>query len=867
MRWTLLTLLLLGCGDDSSTSPVGDAGRGDGEVSALEDARASSGDLDGGERPRSDAAPRADAVVDLPQPDATPPDALPPDALPPEGDLDDDGVPNGEDNCPAAANHSQADGDDDGVGDACDVCPEIADAAQGDSDGDGVGDACDDDDGDGDGVPDNEDTCPRVADPTQADGDDDGVGDACDNCPSTPNFRQEDADGDGIGDACEIPGDGDGDGVPDAEDVCPNAADPAQLDGDDDGVGDACDNCPSTPNFSQLDSDGDGVGDACPGHIPGDDDGDGVPDAADNCPQRPNSGQLDGDGDGVGDPCDNCPRAANPAQTDTNGDGRGDACQGDAPPDADGDGVPDAADNCPDAFNPGQEDGDGDGQGDACAPGAPPSDIDFDGVPDVGDNCPVFYNPGQEDGDGDGVGDACQGGPDSDFDGIPDAEDNCPFAYNPRQADADRDGQGDACEPESIDGDFDRVPDVEDNCPALYNPEQNDRDGDGIGDACDVPLDGTWVSVEASWQGENTNVNLHLLHPLGRWYNTTWDLYSQNPNPAWGLPGLIIDAAQPGVTELITASLTGGVYLIAAEFALLQPEPDNDAEVTVVIGCGGQRVTLGPLTLTHPYATGLSDLWQVARLTLPECLLEPIGDGADVAETLCGFGACAVCNGCEAGICAGVDCPHSDCDLRQGVCLDPCEGISCVAPEVCDPGLRACVRTNLGPCEPCEGDAQCAAEGADRCSLFPDGGRFCSSGCRRDEDCPQGALCYTDEVARARFCAPQTLTCVDRCGGVSCPADQACDPLTGVCGAPRCLTAADCGVEEYCGREDRQCHPSGQGEIPLGERCEADEACAPGTVCVLTACLALCERDADCPDEAACLADVFNPNRAVCSMF
>ena len=80
---------------------------------------------------------------------------------PPAEDGDGDGVPDGSDNCPAAANSGQADADADGQGDACDT-PAGAPA-----------------DTDGDGVPDGSDNCPAAANSGQADADADGQGDAC----------------------------------------------------------------------------------------------------------------------------------------------------------------------------------------------------------------------------------------------------------------------------------------------------------------------------------------------------------------------------------------------------------------------------------------------------------------------------------------------------------------------------------------------------------------------------------------------------------------------------------------------------------------------------------------------------------------
>jgi len=242
-----------------------------------------------------------------------------------ELDTDNDGIPNGCEDCNENGTLDFIDICNDpniddfnlnGIPDACD----LADGTSGDCNLNGVPDECDPD-ANNNGIPDD-------CEPGCLDSDGDGVCNPVDNCIFVRNRDQKDADGDKRGDVC---------------DNCPDVANADQQDTDGDGAGDVCDNCVSVPNAEQADADGDGLGDVC-----------------DNCPDVANGDQTDADGDGVGNACDNCPETANPDQADSDGDGIGDAC-----------------DNCPEVPNFDQADTDGNGIGDACEeqePGQPGGD-------------------------------------------------------------------------------------------------------------------------------------------------------------------------------------------------------------------------------------------------------------------------------------------------------------------------------------------------------------------------------------------------------------------------------------------------------------------------------------------------------------
>lgn len=160
-------------------------------------------------------------------------------------------------------------------------------------------------DADNDGIPDGEDDCPNEAGNALLkgcpDNDGDGVANKADNCPDEVGSVElngcPDSDGDGISDkadACpkekgtmEMNGcpDTDNDGVSNLEDECPDIAGSIELNGcpdsDGDGVHDRKDGCPDAPGPEKYNG--------CP-----DTDGDGIIDPEDNCPEQAGSAATGG---------------------------------------------------------------------------------------------------------------------------------------------------------------------------------------------------------------------------------------------------------------------------------------------------------------------------------------------------------------------------------------------------------------------------------------------------------------------------------------------------------------------------------------------------------------------------------------------
>ncbi len=277
-----------------------------------------------------------------------------------------------------------------------------------------------------------------------------------------------------------------------------------------------------------------------------------------------------------------------------------------------------------------------------------------------------------------------------------------------------------------------------------------------------------------------------------------------------------------------------------------------------------------------------------------------LDDGeACVASVACRSGICGAPSGSEFKTCLAPCAQRGDVCPEGTRCLSlapGCEracvaapvdaaaalGEPCASPEECASGLCEAERCRL----PCELDAGMCSEGLG-CESAP-GCAFCAplqtlataglgEGCGSDRDCGEGRVCHGD--GRRRFCS---LRCAadNACGtGFRC-VQGFCEPgeRQGLGGS--CLRSEDCGATLEClwpetrdglglGICSRRCdraHPCPTGVpcrrlnegdyciaegLPLGARCEEDQACT-SLFCSESVCTLPCPEREPCPPGLFC---------------
>jgi MYXO-CTERM domain-containing protein len=218
-------------------------------------------------------------------------------------------------------------------------------------------------------------------------------------------------------------------------------------------------------------------------------------------------------------------------------------------------------------------------------------------------------------------------------------------------------------------------------------------------------------------------------------------------------------------------------------------------------------------------------------------------------EFTCPAGYKCVGDVCVPQRCAKVKCTgNTRCDENTGQCVDPCAGVVCADPKVCQNG--SCVDCNTLGC----GTGQLCVAGrcqVNKCLGVTCGdGQFCNDGqcqglcqpgqCNSTQRCVAGQ-CQTDPCANVgcssagQFCDPATGTCkTDKCQATQCTAGFTCLPTTGECKPDPCKVAmcpADCWKCDVSADGLASCTESGACKVipvQVGTRGGAGCACAVG---------------------------------------
>jgi hypothetical protein len=205
-------------------------------------------------------------------------------------------------------------------------------------------------------------------------------------------------------------------------------------------------------------------------------------------------------------------------------------------------------------------------------------------------------------------------------------------------------------------------------------------------------------------------------------------------------------------------------------------------------------------------------------------------------------------NNCDGIVDTGASC-SAGASCMSGECLPPCkseETQRCPADRLCRDGY--CVRKACAD-KPCAAGEICNAEGicAEPCAgVTCPSGTTCEGGlchdCHTRQNCKEGEICRVHECEKdpchGVSCAGGSYcregSCVKACPS-SCPAGNRCQD--GACVADKCANVT-CGGTDYCDPADGICKPSGCVGVQcmIGKVCLKESGACEPDPCLLTRC-------------------------------